>query len=643
MPRPSLPNALYITAPDTPTCLRSGAYRRCGATNAEAQIQSAIDRLHATNDGGIVCLAPGTFNTNNPIRLYQGITLTGSGMAATQLKLLAGSYCDAIQHFGEYQYSGTATGGTTLALTDTGQAWTDNALEGLYVYIYGGSGAGQRRLITHNDHDTIEWAGAGATIDNTSLYRIGKTTQLFMRVSDMTIFGNKATNAAFTGTASSGTTTTLTLTGAGWTLNQWADRVTCEVTGGTNAGEVRRVLSNTSDTLTFDGPFTLACDATTAFSLGGCGIAMYGPSAYDLMLTDVWTDDMTHHGVYCEETWGHVYKNLISEYNGMDGLRTNISPYQRGTTGAWPATTGVSPMEGPKMTLSKLVVNLRHGVFLGEYTYSSLIGECEVAGGGAGSYGITMAASAVDNTITGCRVASSTGPAAGGINLASTGNTAVGNIIRSGAGDAALTYGIRIGSSGNTVEGNVISLAAGTPISDTDGRNMIANNQTITTVQRLRVRGKKSMAKGAGDYVTLNPQLGTAPAACQITPLITPADAQTRGVGTWSVAGYPVPTATAIQIDCSGTLSTGTTLNGAVTGNASPQTISVTDAASIKVGGTVNVAAGGGTAEDVLITAVAGNNITGTFLYSHNNGTAVAPLYTFLYDVGYNDRGTVAA
>lgn len=635
--------ALYITAPDTPTVLRSGAYATAGTSGADVQIQAAIDAIRTGTGGGsgegVVFLAPGTFNIANPIKLYSGIQLIGSGMAATQVKLEAGADCDMVQHFGIYTITGTASAGGANTLTDSTKSWATNALAGLHLYIYTGAGAGQRRVITSNTGTVITVPAWAVQPDNTSRYRITRSMQLFMKVEGMTLYGNQDVNPATTGTATSGTICTLTVADAGWTVDQWADRLTIELTGGTSAGDIRRILSNTADTITVDGPFTLAPDGTTTFHVGGSGIAMYGPSAYDLMLTDVWTDACAQHGVYAEETWGHVYKNLISEFNGLDGLRVTLNPFHRGTTGAWPATTGVIPTEGPKMTLCKLVANGRHGMAVGEYIYDSQIVGCELSGGES-AYGLYVMGTATGQVMSGCRMVSGHASAAGGVYIGAGYCAITGNYYRGGG------YGVRLGTSSNIVAGNSINMTSGTAISDTDGRNVIGSNQSITTVFRDRVRGRKSLVKGSGDYVTLNPQLGAAGhrAGCQIVPLITPADAQTEAAGTWSVAGYPEPTVTAVQINCDTALTAATTSAEAVP-SAGAHTITLTSGSGLAVGGYVRFAAAGGGSveEDVLITAISGADITATFAYVHDSGVAVTPLWTFYYDVGYNDRGTTAA
>jgi hypothetical protein len=69
------------------------------------------------------------------------------------------------------------------------------------------------------------------------------------------------------GTATSATATTLVQTGAGWTVNEYQGGVVW-TTGGTGAGQVRDVASNTADTLTV-ATWDVTPDATTTFVVLG--------------------------------------------------------------------------------------------------------------------------------------------------------------------------------------------------------------------------------------------------------------------------------------------------------------------------------------------------------------------------------------
>ena len=77
------------------------------------------------------------------------------------------------------------------------------------------------------------------------------------------------------GTATSGSTTTLVMTGANWPVNMYGNS-DVEITAGVGAGQRRRIASNTADTLTLSaatagnartGPWTTAPNATSVFTI----------------------------------------------------------------------------------------------------------------------------------------------------------------------------------------------------------------------------------------------------------------------------------------------------------------------------------------------------------------------------------------
>lgn len=69
-------------------------------------------------------------------------------------------------------------------------------------------------------------------------------------------------------TATSASTTLVTSAGANWTVGNWAN---CQVrlTGGTGAGQIRVIASNTANTLTTTGAWTTIPDATTTWVIEG--------------------------------------------------------------------------------------------------------------------------------------------------------------------------------------------------------------------------------------------------------------------------------------------------------------------------------------------------------------------------------------
>lgn len=69
--------------------------------------------------------------------------------------------------------SGTATGGDTTTVTDSGATWTANEYIGYVVWIYEGTDAGEYREITDNTTTSLTVSPAfSSVIDTTSKYRI---------------------------------------------------------------------------------------------------------------------------------------------------------------------------------------------------------------------------------------------------------------------------------------------------------------------------------------------------------------------------------------------------------------------------------------------------------------------------------------
>jgi len=74
------------------------------------------------------------------------------------------------------------------------------------------------------------------------------------------------------GTATSGSSTTLVKTGAGWGVNQWVN-YQVRITAGTGVGQIRVITANTSTQLTFAAGATI--DATSQFVIEGDENAIY--------------------------------------------------------------------------------------------------------------------------------------------------------------------------------------------------------------------------------------------------------------------------------------------------------------------------------------------------------------------------------
>jgi len=91
------------------------------------------------------------------------------------------------------------------------------------------------------------------------------------------------------GTATSGTTRSMTLTGAGWLADDLMGRLV-EITAGTGSGQILMIAANDTDTVTFAGPVT-APDVTSVFQIVESGTILNVATA-------------TAAGIHCESVWG---------------------------------------------------------------------------------------------------------------------------------------------------------------------------------------------------------------------------------------------------------------------------------------------------------------------------------------------------
>jgi len=203
--------------------------------------------------------------------------------------------------------TGTATGGSTTALNTN--LTLARSLAGYEVEITGGPGAGDVRTISFN---TVGANGVitptvafSAAITSSSTYRLitpryyvlgaGTLASGSFKVYDfatnawttLTQTGLPATwgtdgrmiatpsyvdngvDLAFaTGTATGGTSTTLSNSAKAWATNQWANSQV-KITAGTGAGQIRTIASNTGTALTVSAAWTTTPDATSQYKIEG--------------------------------------------------------------------------------------------------------------------------------------------------------------------------------------------------------------------------------------------------------------------------------------------------------------------------------------------------------------------------------------
>lgn len=197
--------------------------------------------------------------------------------------------------------TGTASAGTSTTITTTVNA--AGSLKGYKIRITAGTGAGQEATIVSNTYGAssvitvASWATA--TPDATSVFLIqsGRFWVFSGTATNGLKYYDVATNtwsaslsvtgitAAFatdaklratpggstqfaSGTATAGAASTITNSGKAWTVNQWTN-YQIRITGGTGAGQVRTVASNTSTVITNSASWTTNPDATSTYVIEG--------------------------------------------------------------------------------------------------------------------------------------------------------------------------------------------------------------------------------------------------------------------------------------------------------------------------------------------------------------------------------------
>jgi hypothetical protein len=203
--------------------------------------------------------------------------------------------------------TGTATGGTTTTVNTSLNL--QRSLKGYKIEITSGPGAGDVRTILRNGTGanssiTVDVAFSAA-ITSSSTFRL-LTPRYFVlcsgtlavgsfRVYDFALntwtsltitglpatwatdgkmiatpsFGDDGDDVNFaTGTATSGTSTTLVNTPKTWAVNQW-NNFQVRIASGTGAGQIRTIASNTANTLTVSAAWTINPDATSVYHIEG--------------------------------------------------------------------------------------------------------------------------------------------------------------------------------------------------------------------------------------------------------------------------------------------------------------------------------------------------------------------------------------
>lgn len=201
----------------------------------------------------------------------------------------------------------TATAGGTTTLTTNRTLTRD--IRGSLIRVVGGTGVGYEGTVAGNTVGansvmTVSPA-SGVAFDATTQFQVWSGSLWFFNAGTSAVgfsVYDRATNSwtaksvtnlptswgttgqlvatdsvagAFeTGTTTSATATTLTKSTAAWPTNAWAN-AQVRIAGGTGAGQVRTVASNTGTTLTVSSAWTVTPDATSTYSIEGNDDLMY--------------------------------------------------------------------------------------------------------------------------------------------------------------------------------------------------------------------------------------------------------------------------------------------------------------------------------------------------------------------------------
>lgn len=299
---------------------------------------------------------------------------------------LAGTFgAGACGAYSPWSITYTANGGTTTTVTVAAATYNINGFaEGETIeFISSGTNSGLRRRITNVRNN----AGTGTvtlTFDvavntavlNTHTFRL-TTGRFFVMSAGTTAAGSwktfdngtyawqssltttnlpatwgtdgravstaKTSNVLYNGTASSGSTTTLVTTSAGWTTDQYKNNYLL-VLDGTGEGQFVKITSNTTDTLTF-ATITTAPDNTSVFQITdskpayAIGVATAGGASTLTNSAKSWTSNQ----------WTNYQIRIISGL-GIGQIRTIASNTSTAitTSAAWtttPDTTSVYVIE----------------------------------------------------------------------------------------------------------------------------------------------------------------------------------------------------------------------------------------------------------------------------------------------------------
>lgn len=224
--------------------------------------------------------------------------------------------------------TGTATSGAAKTITNSGATFGTNAFAGTTIKIISGTGSGQTKSIASNTATVITVDGNWKTNpDSTSVYEV------YLRA------------MSSTGTATSGSTTTLTDSNAAWGTNMWQG-YTLTIDSGTGSGQTLIVVSNTATALTF--ATATAPDNTSTYSLfRGTNINTInaGVGCYELSNTGVQETGTVRTGSNAIRIPGAGYHDFIIPVSATSTTITIYAQYDAAYSGTLPSMNIINGTE----------------------------------------------------------------------------------------------------------------------------------------------------------------------------------------------------------------------------------------------------------------------------------------------------------
>lgn len=192
--------------------------------------------------------------------------------------------------------NGKVTSGTTTSLTDSTENWTVNGFANFYVYFVSGTGRGQIAKITSNTATVLTFGTLSTAPDATTIYQI---------------MGYDAGTSSGSNTASILNDSTKT-----WVANRYANYAV-RILFGTGAGQLRRIISNTTTALTINTGWNILPDSTSVYSIQGDsdGLIFSWGGSSELFIHNAGNNDMLSHGRVYDSGVANVACALLSDSN----------------------------------------------------------------------------------------------------------------------------------------------------------------------------------------------------------------------------------------------------------------------------------------------------------------------------------------